>query len=170
MEKNTSRCRPPNAELREAALEYHRSPVRAQDLGDADQAAGPTSAISARLLARRRLCLPGHRGETWRWRPTSLAAATRRRGHQRYWRYWAWGDIGLAGRQAGDEGKSCLFQKFAGIDVFDIELAEKDPDKLARDHRRARRPAGDVNLEDIKAPESFTTSACASASTCNRKP
>src|SRR5207342_428707 len=53
------------------------------------------------------------------------------------------------------EGKSCLFKKFAGIDVFDIELDEKDPDKIV-DIVAAMEPTfGGVNLEDIKSPECF---------------
>jgi malate dehydrogenase (oxaloacetate-decarboxylating)(NADP+) len=53
------------------------------------------------------------------------------------------------------EGKGVLFKKFAGIDVFDIELAETDPDKLI-DAIAAMEPTfGGINLEDIKAPECF---------------
>ena len=53
------------------------------------------------------------------------------------------------------EGKGCLFKKFANIDVFDIELAENDPDKLI-DMIAALEPTlGGINLEDIKAPECF---------------
>ncbi len=53
------------------------------------------------------------------------------------------------------EGKGCLFKKFAGIDVFDIELDEHDPDKLV-DIIAALEPTfGGINLEDIKAPECF---------------
>ncbi len=65
------------------------------------------------------------------------------------------GDIGpLAGKPVM-EGKGCLFKKFAGIDVFDIELAERDPDKLV-DIIAAMEPTlGGINLEDIKAPECF---------------
>ncbi|MBE1159275.1 NADP-dependent malic enzyme [Dyella acidiphila] len=65
------------------------------------------------------------------------------------------GDIGpLAGKPVM-EGKGVLFQKFAGIDVFDIELAERDPDKLV-DIIAAMEPTfGGINLEDIKAPECF---------------
>jgi malate dehydrogenase (oxaloacetate-decarboxylating)(NADP+) len=65
------------------------------------------------------------------------------------------GNIGpLAGKPVM-EGKGCLFKKFAGIDVFDIELAENDPDKLV-DMIAALEPTlGGVNLEDIKAPECF---------------
>ena len=65
------------------------------------------------------------------------------------------GNIGpLAGKPVM-EGKACLFKKFAGIDVFDIELAENDSDKLI-DMIAALEPTlGGVNLEDIKAPECF---------------
>ncbi len=65
------------------------------------------------------------------------------------------GNIGpLAGKPVM-EGKACLFKKFAGINVFDIELDENDPDKLV-DIIAAMEPTlGGVNLEDIKAPECF---------------
>jgi len=65
------------------------------------------------------------------------------------------GNIGpLAGKPVM-EGKGCLFKKFAGIDVFDIELDEHDPDKLV-DIIAALEPTfGGINLEDIKAPECF---------------
>jgi malate dehydrogenase (oxaloacetate-decarboxylating)(NADP+) len=53
------------------------------------------------------------------------------------------------------EGKACLFKKFAGIDVFDIELAETDPDKLVDIIAALEPTLGGINLEDIKAPECF---------------
>ena len=65
------------------------------------------------------------------------------------------GDIGpLAGKPVM-EGKGCLFKKFAGIDVFDIELAERDPDKLIDIIAALEPTLGGINLEDIKAPECF---------------
>ena len=65
------------------------------------------------------------------------------------------GDIGpLAGKPVM-EGKGCLFKKFADIDVFDIELAERDPDKLVDIIAALEPTLGGVNLEDIKAPECF---------------
>ena len=65
------------------------------------------------------------------------------------------GDIGpLAGKPVM-EGKGVLFQKFAGIDVFDIELAERDPDKLVDIIASMEPTFGGINLEDIKAPECF---------------
>ncbi|MFZ5512818.1 MAG: NADP-dependent malic enzyme [Pseudomonadota bacterium] len=65
------------------------------------------------------------------------------------------GNIGpLAGKPVM-EGKGVLFKKFAGVDVFDIEIAENDPDKLI-DIIAALEPTfGGINLEDIKAPECF---------------
>ncbi|HEX5355404.1 MAG TPA: NADP-dependent malic enzyme [Aquabacterium sp.] len=65
------------------------------------------------------------------------------------------GDIGPLASKPVMEGKGCLFKKFAGVDVFDIELAERDPDKLI-DMIAALEPTlGGINLEDIKAPECF---------------
>src|SRR6187455_888610 len=65
------------------------------------------------------------------------------------------GDIGpLAGKPVM-EGKACLFKKFAGIDVFDIEINERDPDKLVEIVASLEPTFGGINLEDIKAPECF---------------
>ena len=65
------------------------------------------------------------------------------------------GDIGpLAGKPVM-EGKGVLFQKFAGIDVFDIEIDETDPDKLVDIIASLEPTFGGINLEDIKAPECF---------------
>ncbi len=65
------------------------------------------------------------------------------------------GDIGPLAAKPVMEGKACLFKKFAGIDVFDIELAEKDPDKLIEMIAALEPTLGGINLEDIKAPECF---------------
>ncbi len=65
------------------------------------------------------------------------------------------GAIGPLAAKPVMEGKGVLFKKFAGIDVFDIEIAERDPDKLV-DIIAALEPTfGGINLEDIKAPECF---------------
>ncbi|MGC4396807.1 NADP-dependent malic enzyme [Hydrogenophaga sp. T2] len=65
------------------------------------------------------------------------------------------GDIGPLAAKPVMEGKGVLFKKFSGIDVFDIEIAEKDPDKLV-DIIAALEPTfGGINLEDIKAPDCF---------------
>ena len=65
------------------------------------------------------------------------------------------GDIGPAAGKPVMEGKACLFKKFADIDVFDLELAEKNVDKFV-DIVAALEPTfGGINLEDIAAPECF---------------
>ncbi|PTD96831.1 NADP-dependent malic enzyme [Pseudothauera lacus] len=65
------------------------------------------------------------------------------------------GNIGPLASKPVMEGKGCLFKKFANIDVFDIELAENDPDKLIDIIAALEPTLGGVNLEDIKAPECF---------------
>ncbi|MEG2467773.1 MAG: NADP-dependent malic enzyme [Comamonas sp.] len=65
------------------------------------------------------------------------------------------GDIGPLASKPVMEGKGCLFKKFAGVDVFDIELAERDPDKLIDIIASLEPTLGGINLEDIKAPECF---------------
>ena len=65
------------------------------------------------------------------------------------------GNIGPLASKPVMEGKACLFKKFAGIDVFDIELNETDPDKLVEVIAALEPTLGGINLEDIKAPECF---------------
>ncbi|MDR0564409.1 MAG: NADP-dependent malic enzyme [Azoarcus sp.] len=65
------------------------------------------------------------------------------------------GNIGPLASKPVMEGKGCLFKKFAGIDVFDIELAEQNPDKLIDIIASLEPTLGGINLEDIKAPECF---------------
>ncbi|HET8941723.1 MAG TPA: NADP-dependent malic enzyme [Rudaea sp.] len=65
------------------------------------------------------------------------------------------GNIGPLAAKPVMEGKGVLFQKFAGIDVFDIEIAQNDPDKLVEVIAALEPTFGGINLEDIKAPECF---------------
>ncbi|HET7268310.1 MAG TPA: NADP-dependent malic enzyme [Oleiagrimonas sp.] len=65
------------------------------------------------------------------------------------------GSIGPLASKPVMEGKGILFQKFAGIDVFDIEIDETDPDKLVDVIASLEPTFGGINLEDIKAPECF---------------
>jgi malate dehydrogenase (oxaloacetate-decarboxylating)(NADP+) len=65
------------------------------------------------------------------------------------------GPIGPLAAKPVMEGKAVLFQKFAGIDVFDIEINERDPDKLVEIIASLEPTFGGINLEDIKAPECF---------------
>ncbi len=65
------------------------------------------------------------------------------------------GAIGPLAAKPVMEGKAVLFKKFAGIDVFDIEIDERDPDKLIEIIASLEPTFGGINLEDIKAPECF---------------
>jgi len=65
------------------------------------------------------------------------------------------GDIGAMAGKPVMEGKGLLFKVFADVDVFDIEVDEKDPDKLVEICARIAPTFGGINLEDIKAPECF---------------
>jgi len=65
------------------------------------------------------------------------------------------GDIGPAASKPVMEGKGVLFKIFADIDVFDIEIDEKDPDKFVQIVKALGPTFGGINLEDIKAPECF---------------
>ncbi|HMN22712.1 MAG TPA: malic enzyme-like NAD(P)-binding protein, partial [Ottowia sp.] len=66
------------------------------------------------------------------------------------------GDIGALAGKPVMEGKGVLFKRFSGLDVFDIEIDEKDPDKLVEIIAALEPTFGGINLEDIKAPECFT--------------
>ncbi|KNE23806.1 NADP-dependent malic enzyme [Achromobacter spanius] len=66
------------------------------------------------------------------------------------------GNIGALASKPVMEGKAVLFKKFAGLDVFDIEINETDPDKLVEIIAGLEATFGGINLEDIKAPECFT--------------
>jgi malate dehydrogenase (oxaloacetate-decarboxylating)(NADP+) len=150
--KNT--LSPAEQALREAALEYHRSPVRGKI------AVAPTKPLSN----QRDLSLAYSPGVAYAClaieEDPTLAADFTSRGNlvgvvTNGTAVLGLGDIGpLAGKPVM-EGKGCLFKKFAGIDVFDIELAERDPDKLVDIIAALEPTLGGVNLEDIKAPECF---------------
>jgi malate dehydrogenase (oxaloacetate-decarboxylating)(NADP+) len=140
--------------LRDAALEYHRSPTRGKI------AVTPTKPLSN----QRDLSLAYSPGVAYAClaieEDPQLAADFTSRGNlvgvvTNGTAVLGLGDIGpLAGKPVM-EGKGCLFKKFAGIDVFDIELAERDPDKLVEIIAAMEPTLGGVNLEDIKAPECF---------------
>ena len=140
--------------LRDAALEYHRSPTRGK-LG-----VTPTKPLSN----QRDLSLAYSPGVAYPClaihADPSLAAEYTARGNlvgviTNGTAVLGLGDIGpLAGKPVM-EGKACLFKRFAGIDVFDIELAERDPNKLVEIIAALEPTLGGINLEDIKAPECF---------------
>jgi len=154
MEINSAALSPAEQALRDAALEYHRSPVRGKI----------TVAPTKPLSNQRDLSLAYSPGVAYACLaieadPTLAAEYTSRANLvgvvTNGTAVLGLGDIGpLAGKPVM-EGKGCLFQKFAGIDVFDIELAERDPDKLVDIIAALEPTLGGVNLEDIKAPECF---------------
>jgi malate dehydrogenase (oxaloacetate-decarboxylating)(NADP+) len=140
--------------LRDAALEYHRAPTR-----------GKISVNATKPLSNQRdLSLAYSPGVAYAClaieKDPSLAAEYTSRGNlvgvvTNGTAVLGLGNIGpLAGKPVM-EGKGCLFKKFAGIDVFDIELAEHDPDKLVEIIAALEPTLGGINLEDIKAPECF---------------
>ena len=65
------------------------------------------------------------------------------------------GDIGALAGKPVMEGKAVLFKKFANVDAFDIELDEKDPDKIVEICKALAPTFGGINLEDIRAPSAF---------------
>jgi malate dehydrogenase (oxaloacetate-decarboxylating)(NADP+) len=145
---------PAEAALREAALDYHRSPTR-----------GKVSVLPTKpLMNQRDLSLAYSPGVAYAClaieKDPTLASEYTSRGNlvgvvTNGTAVLGLGDIGPLASKPVMEGKGCLFRKFAGIDVFDIELNEKDPDKLVEIIAALEPTLGGINLEDIKAPECF---------------
>jgi len=144
----------PEAQLRAAALEYHRTPTRGKiqvtatkalsNQRDLSLAYSPGVAYACEEIAKD----PAMAAE-YTSRANLVAVVTNGTA------VLGLGDIGpLAGKPVM-EGKGCLFKKFAGIDVFDIELDARDPDKIVEIVAALEPTLGGVNLEDIKAPECF---------------
>jgi malate dehydrogenase (oxaloacetate-decarboxylating)(NADP+) len=145
---------PAEQALRDAAFEYHRSP------GKGKIAVVPTKPLSN----QRDLSLAYSPGVAFPClaieADPAMAAEYTSRGNlvgviTNGTAVLGLGDIGPLASKPVMEGKGCLFKKFAGIDVFDIELAERDPDKLVDIIAALEPTLGGVNLEDIKAPECF---------------
>jgi len=145
---------PAEQALKDAALEYHRSPNKGKI------SVNPTKPLSN----QRDLSLAYSPGVAFPClaieADPSLASEYTSRGNlvgvvTNGTAVLGLGDIGPLASKPVMEGKGCLFKKFAGIDVFDIELAERDPDKLVDIIAALEPTLGGVNLEDIKAPECF---------------
>ncbi|MBU1357169.1 MAG: NADP-dependent malic enzyme [Gammaproteobacteria bacterium] len=145
---------PAEEALRDAAREYHRSPVK-----------GKISITPTKpLLNQRDLSLAYSPGVAYPCldieADPAMAAEYTSRGNlvgvvTNGTAVLGLGNIGPLASKPVMEGKACLFKKFAGIDVFDIELAENDPDKLVDIIAALEPTLGGINLEDIKAPECF---------------
>ena len=145
---------PAEEALREAARDYHRNPVR-----------GKISITPTKPLVNQRdLSLAYSPGVAYPCldieADPAMAAEYTSRGNlvgvvTNGTAVLGLGDIGPLASKPVMEGKGCLFKKFAGVDVFDIELNERDPDKLVDIIASLEPTLGGINLEDIKAPECF---------------
>ncbi|SCA55255.1 putative fused malic enzyme oxidoreductase; putative phosphotransacetylase [Candidatus Terasakiella magnetica] len=143
------------AKFREGALEYHRNPVP-----------GKISVTATKPLANQRdLALAYSPGVAFACeeivRDENEAANMTARGNlvgviSNGTAVLGLGAIGPLASKPVMEGKGVLFKKFAGIDVFDIEIEERDPHKLVEIIKSLEPTFGGINLEDIKAPECFT--------------
>jgi malate dehydrogenase (oxaloacetate-decarboxylating)(NADP+) len=141
-------------DLRESALYYHRNPIP-----------GKISVTATKPLANQRdLALAYSPGvaaasELIRDDPAEAANMTSRANLvaviSNGTAVLGLGAIGPLAAKPVMEGKGVLFKKFAGIDVFDIEIDERDPDKLVEIIASLEPTFGGINLEDIKAPECF---------------
>jgi malate dehydrogenase (oxaloacetate-decarboxylating)(NADP+) len=143
-----------DTQLRADALEYHRSPVR-----------GKIEVVATKPLSNQRdLSLAYSPGVAYACEEIAADPATAAdytsRGNlvaviSNGTAVLGLGNIGPLASKPVMEGKGCLFKKFAGVDVFDLELAENDPDKLIEAIAMLEPTVGGINLEDIKAPECF---------------
>jgi len=142
------------AELKQAALDYHRA-----------QPPGKLEVVATKPLANQRdLALAYSPGvaaacEAIVADPAEVATVTARANLVAVvtngTAVLGLGPIGPLAAKPVMEGKAVLFKKFAGINVFDIEIDEKDPDKLVDIIASLEPTFGAINLEDIKAPECF---------------
>ena len=143
-----------NTQLRIDALEYHRSPTR-----------GKIEVVATKPLSNQRdLSLAYSPGVAYACEEIAADPATAfdytSRGNlvaviSNGTAVLGLGNIGPLASKPVMEGKGCLFKKFAGVDVFDLELDELDPDKLVDAIAMLEPTVGGINLEDIKAPECF---------------
>jgi malate dehydrogenase (oxaloacetate-decarboxylating)(NADP+) len=145
-------------ELREGALEYHRLPtpgkigiVATKPLANQrDLALAYSPGVAAASLA---IAADEKEASSLTARANLVAVVTNGTA------VLGLGAIGPLAAKPVMEGKAVLFKKFAGIDVFDIEIAERDPQKLVEVIAALEPTFGGINLEDIKAPECFEIEA-----------
>jgi malate dehydrogenase (oxaloacetate-decarboxylating)(NADP+) len=140
--------------LREAALEYHRSPT-----------AGKISVVATKGLSNQHeLSLAYSPGVAYaclaiKENAQAAASLTSRANLvaviSNGTAVLGLGNIGPLASKPVMEGKGCLFKKFAGIDVFDIEIDASEPDRIVEVVAALEPTFGGINLEDIKAPECF---------------
>jgi malate dehydrogenase (oxaloacetate-decarboxylating)(NADP+) len=141
-------------QIRKAALEYHRSPTPGKIsvvatkglINQRDLALAYTPGVAAACEA-----IAADPGEARNLTARGNLVAVITNGTA----VLGLGAIGPLASKPVMEGKAVLFRKFAGIDVFDIEVNERDPDKLVQVIASLEPTFGGINLEDIKAPECF---------------
>lgn len=141
-------------QLKQSALDFHEFPVPGK-IQSRRPNLSPPSAIW-RWPTRRASQPPARKSKKIRWPPTNtLPAATLVAVVSNGTAVLGLGNIGALAGKPVMEGKGVLFKKFAGIDVFDIEVDELDPDKFINVVAALEPTFGGINLEDIKAPECF---------------
>ena len=141
-------------QLRKAALDYHRAPVAGKIaiaptkglVNQRDLALAYTPGVAAACEA---IVAESALARDFTARGNLVAVITNGTA------VLGLGAIGPLASKPVMEGKAVLFKKFAGIDVFDIEVDERDPDKLVDIIASLEPTFGGINLEDIKAPECF---------------
>ena len=141
-------------ELRRAALEYHEFPTPGkvaiaatkQMVNQRDLALAYSPGVAAACEE-----IVADPANAWRYTSRGNLVAVITNGTA----VLGLGDIGPLASKPVMEGKGVLFKKFAGIDVFDLEINEKDPAKLVEIIAALEPTFGGVNLEDIKAPDCF---------------
>ncbi len=144
-----------SAELRQAALEYHEFPVPGkvaiaatkQMVNQHDLALAYSPGVAA---ACEEIVVDPANAFRYTARGNLVAVITNGTA------VLGLGDIGPLAAKPVMEGKAVLFKKFAGIDVFDLELNEKNVDRLVEVIAALEPTFGGINLEDIKAPDCFT--------------
>jgi len=144
----------PNQDLRDAALEYHEFPVPGKiaiaptkqmtNQRDLSLAYSPGVAAACEEIVK-------DPANAFRFTARGNLVAVITNGSA----VLGLGNIGPLAAKPVMEGKAVLFKKFAGIDVFDLELNEPDPDRLVEVIAALEPTFGGINLEDIKAPECF---------------
>ena len=154
MSTESSQNQDKDTQLRADALEYHRSPTRGKievvatkplsNQRDLSLAYSPGVAYACEEIA-----VDPNMAAEYTSRANLVAVITNGTA------VLGLGNIGPLASKPVMEGKGCLFKKFAGVDVFDLELDEMDPDKLVDAIAMLEPTVGGINLEDIKAPECF---------------
>jgi len=144
----------PEEQLRKAALDYHRLPVPGKIsitptkglINQRDLALAYTPGVA-------KVCeeIAAHPAEASNYTARGNLVAVITNGTA----VLGLGNIGPLASKPVMEGKAVLFKKFAGIDVFDIEISEQDPHRLVEVIAALEPTFGGINLEDIKAPECF---------------